>query len=141
MTTKKKPPIPISGVVYGEIIYWCTCVSALVVLFGTIKSFLEADSTVPVDYLLKAVFDGHSVEDLWVGSALQQPPDALTYLAILNTGEAVTVAGISFGVLSVGPAIFFSAAYMWRSKNKFFAVAALISGAFAIIAPFVFFLV
>ena len=39
MSKQKKPPIPISGVVYGEIIYWCTCVSALVVLFGTIKVF------------------------------------------------------------------------------------------------------
>jgi hypothetical protein len=140
MTKQKKPPIPISGVVYGEIIYWCTCVSALVVVFGTIKSFLEVDSTIPVDYLLSRVFDGYSVTALWTESALQRPPDALTYLAILNTGEAVTVAGISFGVLSVGPAIFFSAAYMWRSKNEFFAVTALLSGAFAIIAPFVFFL-
>jgi hypothetical protein len=141
MTKQKKPPIPISGVVYGEIIYWCTCISALVVIFGTIKSFLEVDSTIPVGYLLNSVFDGYSVEALWAGSALQQSPDALTYLAILNTGEAVTVAGISFGVLSVGPAIFFSAAYMWRSKNEFFAVAALLSGAFAVIAPFVFFLI
>ena len=48
--------------------------------------------------------------------------------------------GIAFGVLSVGPAIFFSAAFMWRSHNEFFAVTALVSGAFAVIAPFVFFL-
>ena len=58
MNKQKKPPIPISGVVYGEIIYWCTCVSALVVLFGTIKSFLEVDQTIPVEYLLNAVFEG-----------------------------------------------------------------------------------
>ena len=141
MNKQKKPPIPISGVVYGEIIYWCTCVSALVVLYGTIKSFLEVDQPIPVEYLLNSVFEGHSVEALWTGSALQKSPDALTYLAILNSGEAITVAGIAFGVLSVGPAIFFSAAFMWRSHNEFFAVTALLSGAFAVIAPFVFFLV
>ena len=43
-------------------------------------------------------------------------------------------------MLSVGPAIFFSAAFMWRSHNEFFAVTALLAGAFAFIAPFVFFL-
>ena len=140
MSKQKKPPIPISGVVYGEIIYWCTCVSALVVIYGTVKSFLEVDSTIPVEYMLNAVFEGRSVDAVWAGSALQKSPDALTYMAMLSSGEATTVAGISFGVLSVGPAIFFSAAFMWRSKNEFFAVTALISGAFAVIAPFVFFL-
>ena len=30
-------------------------------------------------------------------------PDALTYLASLNYGESITVAGIAFGVLSVAP--------------------------------------
>ena len=44
---------------------------------------------------------------MWAGSLLQKSPDALTYLAMLNSGEAITVAGIAFGVLSVGPAIFF----------------------------------
>ena len=64
---------------------------------------------------------------MWAGSLLQKSPDALTYLAMLNSGEAITVAGIAFGVLSVGPAIFFSAAFMWRSHNEFFAVTALVS--------------
>ena len=73
MNKQKKPPIPISGVVYGEIIYWCTCVSALVVIFGTIISFLEVDPKIPVEYLLNAVFEGRSVEAVWAGSALQKP--------------------------------------------------------------------
>jgi len=30
---------------------------------------------------------------------------------------------------------------MWRSKNEFFAVTALLSGTFAVVAPFVFFLI
>ena len=137
----KKPPIPISGVVYGEIIYWCTCLSALVVIYGTIKSFVEVNPIISVEYLLDAVFAGQSVDAVWNTSALRTSPDALTYLSMLNSGEAITVAGISFGVLSVGPAILFSAAYLWRSHNEFFAITALFSGAFAIIAPFVFFLI
>ena len=58
MPTKRKPPIPVSGVVYGEIIYWGTCISALLVLVGTILSFLETGSSVSVSYLLDAALAG-----------------------------------------------------------------------------------
>ena len=137
---KRKPPVPISGVVYGEIIYWCTCLSALLVVGGTIISFLETDSVMPAGYLINSVFEGRSVEEIWATSVLKSPPDALTYLSLLQYGEALTVAGIAFGVLSVAPAVFFSAAYLWRSKNEFLAVTAMVSGAFAVITPFVYFL-
>ena len=137
---KRRPPVPISGVVYGEIIYWCTCLSALLVVGGTIRCFLETDSVMPVGYLISSVFEGRSVEEIWSTSVLKSPPDALTYLSLLRYGEALTVAGISFGVLSVAPAVFFSAAYLWRSKNEFLAVTAMVSGAFAIVTPFVYFL-
>ena len=137
---KRRPPVPISGVVYGEIIYWCTCLSALLVVGGTIISFLETDSVMPAGYLINSVFEGRSVEEIWATSVLKSPPDALTYLSLLQYGEALTVAGIAFGVLSVAPAVFFSAAYLWRSKNEFLAVTAMVSGAFAVITPFVYFL-
>jgi len=137
---KRRPPVPISGVVYGEIIYWCTCLSALLVVGGTIISFVETDSVMPAGYLINSVFEGRSVEEIWATSVLKSPPDALTYLSLLRYGEALTVAGIAFGVLSVAPAVFFSAAYLWRSKNEFLAVTAMVSGAFAIITPFVYFL-
>ena len=137
---KRRPPVPISGVVYGEIIYWCTCLSALLVVGGTIISFLETDSVMPAGYLINSVFEGRSIEEIWATSVLKSPPDALTYLSLLRYGEALTVAGIAFGVLSVAPAVFFSAAYLWRSKNEFLAVTAMVSGAFAIVTPFAYFL-
>ena len=141
MLTQKKPPIPISGVIYGEFIYWCTCISATIVVFGTIKSFLEGSSDIPVEQLLDAVFAGQSTDAVWASLPIGATPNARTYLSLLNTGEATTVLGICFGVLSVGPAIFLSAAFMWRSKNKFFAITALFSGVFVVIAPFAFFLI
>ena len=142
MPSQKKPPIPISGVIYGEFIYWCTCISAIIVVFGTIKSFVEGSSSdIPVEQLLDAVFSGQSTDAVWDSLPIGSTPNAGTYLSLLNTGEAITVLGICFGVLSVGPAIFLSAAFMWRSKNKFFAITALFSGIFALVAPFVFFLI
>jgi hypothetical protein len=109
-------------------------------VFGTIKSFIEGSSDIPVEQLLDAVFAGQSADTIWAGLPIGSTPNALTYLSLLNTGEAITVLGICLGVLSVGPAIFLSAAFMWRSKNKFFAITALFSGIFALVAPFVFFL-
>ena len=140
MPIQKKPPIPISGVIYGEFIYWCTCISAIIVVFGTVKSFVEGSSDIPVEQLLDAVFAGQSADTIWASLPIGSTPNALTYLSLLSTGEAITVLGICLGVLSVGPAIFLSAAFMWRSKNKFFAITALFSGIFALVAPFVFFL-
>lgn len=140
MLAQKKPPIPISGLIYGEFIYWCTCISAVIVVIGTIKTFLEGSSDIPVEQLLDAVFSGQSTDAVWASLPIGSAPNARTYLSLLNTGEATTVLGICFGVLSVGPAIFLSAAFMWRSKNKFFAITALFSGIFALVAPFVFFL-
>ena len=135
MPSKRKPPIPVSGVVYGEIIYWGTCISALLVLTGTILSFLEKDSAVSVNYLLNAVLAGQNVEAIWGASDMQIVPNISVYLSTWNSGESLTVIGIAMGVLSVIPAIFFSAAYLWRSNNHIFAVVALISGILTLLAP------
>ena len=135
MSSAKKPPVPVSGVVYGEIIYWGTCASALLVLIGTIKSFLEINSAVSTNYLLDAVLAGKSVETIWMSSKLQQVPSASLYLQNWTSGESLTVIGIAMGVLTVIPAIFLCSFYLWRSNNQIFAIVAVISGLLTIIAP------
>ncbi len=135
MPITRKPPVPVSGIVYGEIIYWGTCFSALLVLYGTIKSFLEINSAVSVNYLLDAVLSGKSVDAIWMSSKLQQVPNTSLYLSTWASGESLTVIGIAVGVLSVIPAIFFSAVYLWRSNNHIFAIVALVSGFLTLLAP------
>ena len=128
MTTRRKPSVPISGVVYGEIIYWLTVVSSFVVLLGTIVSFIEAESLVSSSYILQSVLNGQSVEDLWNGSGIRQVPDISFYLATFGFGESITILGISFGVFSVIPAVFCASYFLWRSRNKIFAVSAIFAG-------------
>ena len=135
MPSNRKPPVPVSGIVYGEVIYWGTCLSALMVLTGTIKSFLETNSAVSVNYLLEAVLSGKSVETIWLSSKLQQVPNTSLYLATWTSGESLTVIGIAMGVLTVIPAIFLSSIYLWRSNNHIFAIVAMISGVLTIVAP------
>ena len=53
---------------------------------------------------------------IWANSDLITPPNAITYLSIIRSGEAVTVL-ISLGVFSVVPATLFASFYLWRSRN------------------------
>ena len=75
MRLYKKSLIPISGIIYGQTIYWLTIISSLIVLLGTIISFLERNSPLPASYLLKSVIDGKSKKDIWANSFIAEPPD------------------------------------------------------------------
>ena len=128
MRDPRKHPVPISGVVYGEIIYWLTVSSSFVVLLGTIISFIETQSLVSSAYILKSVFTGKSVEEIWLGSDISQIPDIKFYLATFNFGESITILGIAFGVFSVIPAVFCASYFLWRSRNPVFAISAVFAG-------------
>ena len=128
MRDPKKHPVPISGVVYGEIIYWLTVGSSFVVLLGTIISFLETKSLVSSSYILQSVFNGQSVQEIWLGSDISRIPDIKFYISSFNFGESITILGIAFGVFSVIPAVFCASYFLWRSRNPVFAVSAIFAG-------------
>ena len=128
MRDPRKHPVPISGVVYGEIIYWLTVGSSFVVLLGTIVSFIESKSLVSSAYILQSVFNGKNVEEIWLGSDISQIPDIKFYLATFSFGESITILGIAFGVFSVIPAVFCASYFLWRSRNPVFAVSAVFAG-------------
>ncbi|GIR51241.1 MAG: hypothetical protein CM15mP60_3020 [Alphaproteobacteria bacterium] len=48
MRLYQKSLIPISGVIYGQTIYWLTLLSSFLVLLGTIVSFIEKTHQYPV---------------------------------------------------------------------------------------------
>ena len=128
MRDPRKHAVPISGVVYGEIIYWLTVGSSFVVLLGTIISFIETQSLVSSAYILKSVFTGKSVEEIWLGSDISKIPDIKFYVTTFNFGESITILGIAFGVFSVIPAVFCASYFLWRSRNPVFAISAVFAG-------------
>jgi hypothetical protein len=132
MRNPKKHPVPISGVVYGEIIYWLTVGSSFVVLLGTIISFIETQSLVSSTYILQSVFGGKNVEEIWIGSDIGHVPDIIFYLTTFSFGESITILGIAFGVFSVIPAVFCASYFLWRSRNPVFAVSAVFAGVITI---------
>jgi hypothetical protein len=124
----QKSLIPISGVIYGQTIYWLTLLSSCLVLLGTIISFLEKDSPIPANQLLQSIIDGKSVDQIWHGIGLSDAPDMFFFLANPSFGESITMIGIGIGVSSVIPATFFSAYFLKKSRNPIFAVLAVMAG-------------
>ncbi len=132
MAKFKRSLIPISGVVYGDIIYWGSIIASIMVIVGTVETFIADHNTISPSYLLSAVLEGKSVSTIWKGTQFGGLPNGHWYLGILPSGEGVTTLGIAFGVFVVIPAIFVSAFFLWRSHNGFFAVLALAAGAITI---------
>ena len=127
MRLYKKSLIPISGVIYGQTIYWLTIISSLIVLLGTIVSFLEKNSPLPAPYLLQSVIDGKSKTDIWANSVIGEPPNIFFFLSNLSHGESITMVGLAVGVSSVIPATLFSSYFLWKSRNPVFALIAVIA--------------
>ena len=128
MRLYQKSLIPISGVIYGQTIYWLTFLSSSLVLIGTIVSFLEKDSPIPAAQLLQSVIDGKRVDQIWDEIGLIEAPNMLYFMANPSIGESITMIGICIGVSSVVPATFFSAYFLKKSRNPVFAVLAIMAG-------------
>ena len=128
MRLYQKSLIPISGVIYGQTIYWLTFLSSSLVLIGTVVSFLEKDSPIPAAQLLQSVIDGKRVDQIWEEIGLSESPDMFYFVANPSIGESITMIGICIGVSSVVPATFFSAYFLKKSRNPVFAVLAVMAG-------------
>jgi hypothetical protein len=131
-----KPVAPFSGIVYGDIIYWGTIAATLVVIVGSIMSFVSTSNYIDPTYLLSSTWEGKTVEQIWVGAVGVQP-DGHWYLSQMATGTGLTVAGIALGVFSVVPGIIGAAVYLYKEKEILFgslAIIAAIITSYAIIA-------
>ena len=134
MRLYQKSLIPISGVIFGQTIYWLTVLSSFLVLLGTIVSFVEKDSIIPTRQLLQSIIKGENVEEIWHGMGFIHPPDMMFFLVNPSIGESITVIGIAIGVSSVVPATFLSAYFLKKSRNPVFAFLAVLAGLLTCVA-------
>lgn len=128
-----RPVPPLAGIVYGNTVYWCTIAATLVVLAGSVMSFVTSNNYIDPAYLLSSIWKGHSVEDIWVGAVGAQP-NGHWYLSQLTTGNGLTAGGIALGVFSVIPGIFGAAYILFREKQRLFGSLAIIAGIIALAA-------
>ena len=127
------PLVPLSGIVYGDIIYWGTIAGTVVTLIGCIIIFTTTMNYVDPAHILAAVWQGQSIEEIWKVSGGTVPNDHW-YLSQLETGNGITMLGIAIGVFSVTPGIIGAAIVLFREKEPVFGWLAIVSSIITIIA-------
>lgn len=61
----ERPPIPLAGVIYGDIIYWITVVGAFITIAGTVWTFVGGNNYMDPVHMLSASIEGKSVGQVW----------------------------------------------------------------------------
>jgi hypothetical protein len=123
---KDRPKPPLAALIYGEIVYWGVLLGSLIAIIGSVLAFL-GDSYVPTSYWLSSIWQGESIYQTWEG-ATGSLPMGHWYLSHLTTGDGLTALGISLGVFSVVPAIFLSAAVLFKEGERLYGSLALAGG-------------
>jgi uncharacterized membrane protein len=124
---KDKLKAPLAGLIYGQIVYWGVMIGALIVIVGTIVSFVTDDNFVPVSYWLSSVWKGDSPSRIWHGITGRLPMGHW-YFSHLTTGDGLTAFGISLSVFSVVPALFVSSVVLFMERDKLYGALTLICG-------------
>jgi hypothetical protein len=89
--------MPRAQIVYGEIIYWVTIVSAVICMIGPVIAMASIDSNVlNPHFLFASIFEGKSAETIWneVGGGF---PGGHFYLDHITTGDGFTQLGLALG--------------------------------------------
>jgi hypothetical protein len=126
-----RPKPPLAGLIYGEIVYWGVLAGSLIVIVGSVLAFL-GDNFVPVSYWVSSIWKGETVYQTWKG-ATGALPNGHWYLSHLTTGDGLSALGISLGVFSVVPALFLSAAALFKEKEWLYGALAMVGGIVVVI--------
>ena len=121
-----KPVAPFAGIVYGDMVYWITIAATVMVLAGSIITFVTTNNYIDPSYMLSAIWEGKTVEEIWQG-AIGAQPNGHWYLPHLTTCNGMTAGGIALGVFSVIPAVIGSAIILFREKERLFGFLAVIA--------------
>ncbi len=133
--TEQRPEVPLSGVVYGDIIYWGTIASALIALVGQILAFVTRSNYISPSTVIAKIWHGEKVDPIWQSTVGARPDGEHWYLQHLATGDGLTMFGIALGVFVVIPAILASAWVMFtRERRPFFGILAVIAALITIVS-------
>ncbi len=122
---------PLAALMYGESVYWGVLLGSLIVIVGSVLSFL-GDNYVKVSYWISSIWKGESIDQIWKG-ATGGLPHGHWYLQHLSRGDALCALGISLGVFSVVPGLFLSGVVLLKEGEKLYGILALIGCAVVLI--------
>lgn len=133
MSEEARPQIPISGIVYGEIVYWGTILGSIIAIIGSTIAVVTTDNYLDTGRLFTGMWQGHTPAVIWE-SAVGAQPQGHWYLRHIFDGAGMAMFGLAFSVFSVIPGMFGSAIVLFREKNNLFGWMAIIGGIISTIA-------
>lgn len=133
MNTEVRPKPPLSGLVYGEIVYWGTLIGSFVAIIGAVVTFVTKRNFVDPGYMLTAIWQGKSVEEIWTG-ATGALPHGHWYIHNLFTGNGLAEFGLAIGVFTITPACLGAAIFLFKEKEPIFGTMAAIAGFITILS-------
>ncbi|MBW2063947.1 MAG: hypothetical protein JRJ03_03320 [Deltaproteobacteria bacterium] len=129
MFEETRPKPPLSGLIYGETIYWGTIAGSAIAIIGSIIAFLSRSNVMEPGYVFTAIWEGKSIAEIWKGG-LGSLPKGHWYLSSLSAGDALTMFGLALGVFSVIPGMFGSGLFLLLGEKKYlFGILGIVGGA------------
>jgi uncharacterized membrane protein len=125
--------IPFSGIIYGDTIYWVTIAGAVLVIVGSVITFVTEANYIAPGYLLSSIWAGTPVDKIWI-DAVGSPPDGHWYLSQLATGNGLTMAGIAMGVFSVIPGLVVGGVVLFKEKRTLYGILAVVAAVITTVA-------
>lgn len=96
--TLRMPAMPISQIVYGEIVYWVTIASAIICTVGPALALIFMNNNVmDPSFTFGAIFAGKKAADIWALSQGGAFPGGHFYLSNMFTGDGLTQFGLALG--------------------------------------------
>jgi hypothetical protein len=121
-----RPPIPMSGIIYGEFVYWITILGSIIAIIGATIAMFGAQNYLETSYVFSAIWEGKSTVEIWEG-AIGAIPNGHWYLPRLSNGDALAMFGLALGVFSVIPGMIGAAIALFKKKETLYGVFATIA--------------
>jgi hypothetical protein len=110
--------MPRAQIVYGEIVYWVTIVSAIICMVGPVIAMSSPeDNVLNPHFLFASIFEGKSAETIWneVGGGF---PGGHFYLDHFTSGDGFTQLGLALGC-SVALWALIAAAFLYLKEKHY----------------------
>ena len=115
----ERPKVPLSQLVFGELVYWLCVVAAIVCMIGPIIAMLSVDGNVMnPHYLFASIFKGNTADAVWE-EVVGEFPGGHFWLDNIATGDGFTQLGLVIGCGCALPALMATAmVYLFKKKER-----------------------
>ena len=121
-----RPQVAVSGIIYGEFVYWITILGSIIAIIGATIAMFGAANYLDTSYVFSAIWEGKTTVEIWEG-AVGGIPNSHWYLPRLTNGDALAMFGLALGVFSVIPGMIGAAIAMFKRKETLYGVFATIA--------------